>query len=83
MDPHALTINSVRDGPACTRIPRGDLDHLATGGFPKQAALAPGDLTGRPGHGLSNSPRDNGTGQQGPAPAEPGAPFPAGTESCP
>ena len=48
MDPHALTINSVRDRPACTRIPR-----------------------------------DSGTGQQDPAPAEPGAPFPAGTESCP
>ena len=40
MDAYTLTINSVRDGPVCTFILRGDLDFLETGGFLEQAALA-------------------------------------------
>ena len=36
-----------------------------------------------PGHELRDGPRDSRTGQQDFAPAEPGAPFLAGTESCP
>jgi anti-anti-sigma regulatory factor len=142
MDAHALTIKTVRDGPACTLILRGDLDLLETGRFLEQAALAADDLTGRlgfdlagvlfldcagvralriaarfapggcpvtigslrpmprrivellglnldnlrelsPGHGLRDGPRDGRTGQQDFAPAEPGAPFLAGTEGCP
>ena len=36
-----------------------------------------------PGHGLRDGPRDSRTGQQDLVPAEPGAPFLAGTEGCP
>jgi anti-anti-sigma regulatory factor len=53
MDSHAPTINSVRDGPVCTLILRGDLDLLETGGFPEQAALAAGDRTERLGLDLA------------------------------
>jgi anti-anti-sigma regulatory factor len=53
MDPHALTINSVRDGPDCTLILRGDLDLLQTGRFLEQAALAVDDQTERPGLDLA------------------------------
>src|SRR5690349_13324240 len=53
MDAHALTIKTVRDGPACTLILRGDLDLLETGGFLEQAALAADDLTGRLGFDLA------------------------------
>jgi anti-anti-sigma regulatory factor len=35
------------------------------------------------GHRLRDGPRDSGTGQQDLVPAEPGAPFLAGTEGCP
>ena len=35
------------------------------------------------GHGLRDGPRDSRPGQQDLVPAEPGGPFPAGTESCP
>jgi hypothetical protein len=35
------------------------------------------------GHGLRGGPRDSGTGQQDFVPAEPRAPFLAGTEGCP
>ena len=142
MDAHALTIKTVRDGPACTLILRGDLDLLETGWFLEQAALDADDQTGRLGfdlagvlfldcagvralriatrlapdgcpviigslrpmprrivellglnldtlrepslgHGLRDGPRDGRTGQQDFVPAEAGAPFLAGTESCP
>ena len=53
MDAHALTIKTVRDGPACTIILRGDLELLETGGFLEQAALAADDLTGRLGFDLA------------------------------
>ena len=53
MDPHALTINSVRDGPVCTLILRGDLDLLETAGFAEQAALAVDDRTERLGLDLA------------------------------
>ena len=53
MDAHALTIQTVRDGPVCTLILRGDLDLLATGGFLEQAALAADDLTERLGFDLA------------------------------
>ena len=53
MDAHALTIKTVRDGPACTLILRGDLDLLETGGFLEQAALAADDQTGRLGFDLA------------------------------
>ena len=53
MDAHALTIKTVRDGPACTFILRGDLDLLETGRFLEQAALAADDLTGRLGFDLA------------------------------
>jgi anti-anti-sigma regulatory factor len=53
MDAHALTINSVRDGPHCTLILRGDLDLLETGGFLERAALAVDDLTERLGFDLA------------------------------
>jgi anti-anti-sigma regulatory factor len=142
MDAHVLTIKTVRDGPACTLVLRGDLDLPATGRFLEQAALAADDQTGRlgfdlagvlfldcagvralriatrlapgrcpvitgslspmprrivellgldldnlrelsPGHGLRDATPDSGTGQQAFAPADPGAPFLAGTEGCP
>ena len=35
------------------------------------------------GHGRRDGPQDSGTGQQDLVPAEPGAPFLAGTEGCP
>lgn len=47
MDAHALTMQTVRDGPVCTLILRGDLDLLETGGFLEQAALAVDNLTER------------------------------------
>jgi len=53
MDARALTIKTVRDGPARTLILRGDLDLPATGRFLEQAALAADDLTGRLGFGLA------------------------------
>lgn len=53
MDAHALTIKTVRDGPACTLILRGDLDLLETGRFLEHAALAADDLTGRLGFDLA------------------------------
>ena len=53
MDAHALTIKTVRDGPACTIILGGDLELLETGGFLEQAALAADDLTGRLGFDLA------------------------------
>ena len=53
MDAHALTIKTVRDGPACTLILRGDLELLETGAFLEQAALAADDLTGRLGFDLA------------------------------
>ena len=46
MDAHALTIKTVRDGPVCTLILRGDLDLLETGRILEQAALTADDLTG-------------------------------------
>jgi anti-anti-sigma regulatory factor len=48
-----LTIKTVRDGPACTLILRGDLDLLETDRFLEQAALAADDLTGRLGFDLA------------------------------
>ena len=53
MDAHALTIKTVRDGPACTLILRGDLDLPETGRFLEQAALAADDQTGRLGFDLA------------------------------
>ena len=53
MDAHALTINSVRDGPVCTLILHGDLDLLQTGRFLEQAALAVDDQTGQLGLDLA------------------------------
>jgi len=53
MDAYALTINSVRDGPVCTLILRGDLDLLETGGFLEQAALAVDERTERLGFDLA------------------------------
>ena len=53
MDAHALIIKTVRDGPACTLILRGDLDLPATGRFLEQAALAADDWTGRLGFDLA------------------------------
>ena len=52
MDAYALTVKTVRDGPACTLILRGDLDLLETGVLLEQAALAVNDLTGRLGFDL-------------------------------
>jgi anti-anti-sigma regulatory factor len=52
MDEYALTIKTVRDGPVCTLILRGDLDLLETDGFLEQAALAVDDRTGRLGFDL-------------------------------
>ena len=46
MDAYALTVKTVRDGPVCTLILRGDLDLLDTGRFLEQAALAADDQTG-------------------------------------
>ena len=53
MDTHALTIKTVRDGPACTLILHGDLDLLETGRFLEQAALAADERTGRLGFDLA------------------------------
>ena len=53
MDVHALTIKTVRDGPACTLVLRGDLDLPATGRFLEQAALAADDQAGRLGFDLA------------------------------
>jgi len=53
MDVHALTIKTVRDGPARTLILRGDLDLLETGRFLEQAAMAADDQTGRLGFDLA------------------------------
>ena len=53
MDAHALTIKTVRDGPVCTLVLRGDLDLLETGRFLEQAARAVDDLSGRLGLDLA------------------------------
>jgi anti-anti-sigma regulatory factor len=53
MDAYALTVKTVRDGPVCTLILRGDLDLLETGRFLEQAALAADDQTGRLGLDLA------------------------------
>ena len=53
MDAHALTIKTVRDGPICTLILRGDLDLLETGGFLEQTALAVDERTERLGLDLA------------------------------
>ena len=53
MDAYALTVKTVRDGPVCTLILRGDLDLLETGRFLEQAALAADDQTGRLGFDLA------------------------------
>jgi anti-anti-sigma regulatory factor len=53
MDAHALTVKTVRDGPARTLILRGDLDLPATGRFLEQAALAADDQAGRLGFDLA------------------------------
>jgi len=53
MDAHALTIKTVRDGPVCTLILRGDLDLLETGRFLEQAARAIDDVTERLGFDLA------------------------------
>jgi len=53
MDTYALTVKTVRDGPVCTLILRGDLDLLETGRFLEQAALAADDQTGRLGLDLA------------------------------
>ena len=53
MDAYALTIKTVRDGPVCTLILRGDLDLLETGRFLEQAALAVDDQTERLGFDLA------------------------------
>ena len=50
---HALTIKTVRDGPACTLVLCGDLDLLETDRFLEQAALAVDDLTERLGLDLA------------------------------
>jgi anti-anti-sigma factor len=47
MDVHALTIEAVRDGPACTLLLRGDLDLSEASGFLTQAALVIDDRTER------------------------------------
>ena len=53
MDPHALTIKTIRDGPVCTLILSGDLDLLETGGFLEQAARAVDERTERLGLDLA------------------------------
>ena len=53
MDAHTLTIKTVRDGPVCTLVLRGDLDLLETGRFLERAALAVDDQTGRLGFDLA------------------------------
>jgi anti-anti-sigma regulatory factor len=53
MDAYALTVKTVRDGPVCILILRGDLDLLETGRFLEQAALAADDQTGRLGFDLA------------------------------
>ena len=47
MDAHALTVDSVRDGPVSTLILCGDLYLPEAGGFLEQAALAVDDRTER------------------------------------
>ena len=53
MDAHALTIKTVRDGPACTLVLRGDPELLERGRFLEQAALAADELTWRLGFDLA------------------------------
>ena len=53
MDAHTLTIKTVRDGPVCTLILRGDLDLLQTDRFLEQAALAVDDQTEKLGFDLA------------------------------
>jgi len=53
MDAYALTVKTVRDGPVCTLILRGDLDLLETGRLLEQVALAADDQTGRLGFDLA------------------------------
>ena len=45
MDAYALTVKTVRDGPVCTLILRGDLDLLDTGRFLEQTTLDDEDQT--------------------------------------
>ena len=47
MDAYALTIKTVRDGPICTLILRGELDFLVSAGFLEQAARVVDDRTER------------------------------------
>jgi anti-sigma B factor antagonist len=47
MDEPALTIQTVRDGPACTLVLSGDLDLCETGRFLGRAALAVDDRSER------------------------------------
>jgi anti-anti-sigma regulatory factor len=64
-----VSIGSLRPMPRrIVELPGLDLDNLR-------------ELS--PGHGLRDGPRDSRTAQQDFAPVEPGAPFLAGTESCP
>jgi anti-anti-sigma factor len=53
MDTYTLTIKTVRDGPVCTLILRGDLDLLQTDRFLEQAALAVDDQTEKLGFDLA------------------------------
>jgi anti-anti-sigma factor len=46
MDPHALTIEAIRDGSACTLVLSGELDFLAADEFLDQALWAVDDHTG-------------------------------------
>lgn len=47
MDAHALTVKTVRDGPVCTLILRGELDFLVSAEFLEQAARVVDDQTER------------------------------------
>ncbi len=47
MDEHALTINTIRDGPVCSLILRGDLDLFEIAGFLEHAARVIDDQTER------------------------------------
>jgi hypothetical protein len=56
MDACALTVKTVRDGPVCTLVLRGDLDLLETGRYLEQAAPAADDVTERLGLDLAGMP---------------------------
>jgi anti-anti-sigma factor len=47
MDAHPLTVKTVRDGPVCTLILRGDLDFLAADRFVEHAARVVDERTDR------------------------------------